>query len=570
MESTMKISPRSCLTTLFLTVMLSATTPLQAGTSQATETDRLLQGEQIYRHGILPSGKPLLGVVTKDTDFAGSAFSCISCHMRSGLGSVEGGVVTTSTTGRSLYQPRSFSPPPMSGMGGAKSGNPPAPPPPRPAYTDATLAKVLLNGVDPAGRVLSDAMPRYYLSEQDTATLIAYLKSLSAEISPGISNKTLHLATVITEEVPTERVTAMIGPLQSYITEWNRLANLFETRKNSSTARLYARNNKNAQYKRIALARWVLKGKPSTWRSQLEEYYRSQPVFALVGGITTGDWSVMHAFSETNRIPSLFPHTDLPVLNDSDWYTLYLSKGLYQEGAAAAKFVSARLPEEDAREIVQVVRDSPRGRALAQGFDAARQESGQRQGVTVLLKGDEAVAENRDVQQLVAKRPAVIVVWDGAEALNGLGALLKSGSRPELLLLSASYLGKEVRAVPDEFRDIAHITFPYRLPADEEAHDRLNHSPGMDKLQTAELRQTAKKSIALVSVLNQALFAMKDDVFRDYFLDNIAMIKDLDVPLYERISFGPGQRYASKGCYIVTLTRGASPQLVKKSDWVSH
>jgi hypothetical protein len=42
------------------------------------------------------------------------------------------------------------------------------------------------------------------------------------------------------------------------------------------------------------------------------------------------------------------------------------------------------------------------------------------------------------------------------------------------------------------------------------------------------------------------------------------------VPLYERISFGPGQRYASKGCYIVQLSDGDRPELVRKTDWVVH
>ena len=570
MQSAVKLSPRSCLAALLFTMMCITAVPLQAETAQTTGADRLRLGEQMYRHGILPSGKPLQGVIKNDLDFSGSSFSCISCHMRSGLGSVEGGVVTTSTTGRSLYQPRYFSLPQMSGMGGTKDSNPPAQPPPRPAYTDATLARVLLNGVDPAGRVLSDAMPRYYLNDQDTAILIAYLKSLSADISPGISNKTLHLATVITEEVPAQQVEAMIGPLQGYITEWNRLANLFETRKNSGTTRLYARNNKNALYKRIALTRWLLKGNPATWRSQLEEYYRAQPVFALVGGITTGDWRVVHDFSEANRVPCLFPHTDLPVINDADWYTLYLSKGLYQEGVAAANYVSARITTGNASEVVQVVRDSPQGRALAQGFEAARHESGSRQSVTIFLKDNETVAENSAVRQLVAKRPAAIVIWDGAAALNGLSAMFGKSYRPELLMLSASYLVKGLQTVPDNLRDITHITYPYRLPVDEATYDRSNRSQEMSKLLTPELRQTAKKSIALVSVLNQALFTMKDDVFRDYFLDSIAMIKDLDVPLYERISFGPGQRYASKGCYIVSLSNDNPPVLIRKSDWVTH
>jgi len=39
---------------------------------------------------------------------------------------------------------------------------------------------------------------------------------------------------------------------------------------------------------------------------------------------------------------------------------------------------------------------------------------------------------------------------------------------------------------------------------------------------------------------------------------------------FERISFGPGQRYASKGCFIVQVSKGAKPELVRKSDWVIH
>jgi len=39
-------------------------------------------------------------------------------------------------------------------------------------------------------------------------------------------------------------------------------------------------------------------------------------------------------------------------------------------------------------------------------------------------------------------------------------------------------------------------------------------------------------------------------------------------PLYERVSFGPGQRHVSKGCYIVQLGKGEKPLLVRRSEWV--
>jgi hypothetical protein len=44
--------------------------------------------------------------------------------------------------------------------------------------------------------------------------------------------------------------------------------------------------------------------------------------------------------------------------------------------------------------------------------------------------------------------------------------------------------------------------------------------------------------------------------------------QDYAVPNYPRLTFGPDQRYASKGGYIVQVTPGDSPQLVKRSTWV--
>jgi hypothetical protein len=49
-----------------------------------------------------------------------------------------------------------------------------------------------------------------------------------------------------------------------------------------------------------------------------------------------------------------------------------------------------------------------------------------------------------------------------------------------------------------------------------------------------------------------------------------AKAEDETYPLYERLSFGPGQRYASKGCFIVQLTKGPKPELIRKSDWVAY
>ena len=70
-------------------------------------------------------------------------------------------------------------------------------------------------------------------------------------------------------------------------------------------------------------------------------------------------------------------------------------------------------------------------------------------------------------------------------------------------------------------------------------------------------------------IFTKAIFMLKGYFSRDRFLEVIDMMRDdLMVPLYTRLSFGPGQRYILKDCYIVQLTDGPPPKLIGVNDWV--
>jgi hypothetical protein len=295
----------------------------------------------------------------------------------------------------------------------------------------------------------------------------------------------------------------------------------------------------------------------------LEEYYRKEPVFALIGGITTGEWKPIHQFSEDHRIPCLFPNTDFPVISSTDWYTLYLSKGYYQEGEAAARYLNNSGDILKGRPIVQIVRDSREGKALSAGFQETWRDLGHGAPVTLTLKPGEELTGN-GVQQVLAKnKPAAVVLWDGTAAPAELETLAMGRNRPEMVFVSSSYLGKGLLSMKEQVRDFTYITYPFRL------QDKVDPWHPTFML-SAHATKQANQVYAIQEILTTALTDMKGSYYRDNFLDVIGMMDDLEVPLYDRLSFGPGQRYASKGCYIVQLSKGNKPALIGKSGWVIH
>ena len=93
-----------CLTLLFCAVSAPADEKPGADTA-LSQRETLQLGERMYREGILPSGEPMQAFVKGDLPVSGTAFTCVSCHQRSGLGSVEGGVSTPATNGPELLKP---------------------------------------------------------------------------------------------------------------------------------------------------------------------------------------------------------------------------------------------------------------------------------------------------------------------------------------------------------------------------------------------------------------------------------------------------------------------------------
>ncbi len=541
--------------------------------------EALRLGERMYRQGVLPDGEPIQAMVAADVPVDGRMFTCVNCHQRSGLGSVEGPVITWPTNGKELFVPRRRT---GAWNAAAETQGPGATerwslPPQyqaadaRPAYTDETLARLLREGVDPAGRTLNRAMPRYRIGGRDMAVLTHYLKNLSGEADPGADENSIRFATVVTEGVPEADQQAMLAVLQAHIDAHNT-----QTRPHLRRARAgpFYKTEKYGAYRKFELDVWRLSGPRDSWRAQLDAYYQAKPVFALLGGIATGSWAPIHAFCEDGEIPCIFPITDQPVVSDSDWYTLYFSRGFYQGGEAAAGYLRTALDAGRDARIVQVYRAGSDGAVLAQGFRDSRKKFGQAAATQRVLGADEPVTDELWREIFAAERPAAVLLWlEAADLAAATGWMAAQESlQPMPLFVSWRLLAGDTSSIPDRLRDSVYLTYPRDLPAD----NARKLSVVQRWLKTRKIPVTnldiQAQMYFLGWMLPGAISHMRSEFFRDYFLEGFDMMRDQDyaIAVFPRLTFGPGQRYAAKGCYIVQLGTGPEAELIRKSEWVIH
>jgi hypothetical protein len=549
----------SCL--LFPGILLARMSRTEAKESASKEA--LLAGEKMYRTGILPSGAPMKAASPGGASIPGSTFACASCHTRSGLGSMEEGFKTAPINGARLYQPRYpnfpiLTPAERAQMLPARFQVPPL----RPAYTDTTLAVAIRKGIDPRGRSLGTVMPRYELGNSDLKILIAYLKQLSAQLSPGITDSTMALATVVAGDVSKEDRDAMLGPLQLSIRSHNNLG-----RNTGNMGVMLSMKEMRTTFREWTLAQWTLTGSPETWPAQLEEYYAKGPVFALVGGISNLPWAPVHQFCETHQIPCLLPITDLPHISSTGFYTLYFSKGYYQEGEAAARYLARSWDATRPSRIVQVLSPGPEAEALASGFQDAWRETGRGPGETLTVREG-----GLDTDALTRKsgRPlagSIWLLWTGPESYASLQSLAERPEKPAMVFMSSTRLQGSLWNLPAKARAFTLVTYPFRKPGPTRVVPKMGGKPKIIDMEFRKNdRRITSKTNSLISIMTDRLVALERNFYRDYLVDLFGAMEPQYFTDYEALVFNPGQNYGSENCSIMQLSQGDSPTLLRRSD----
>ncbi len=421
------------------------------------------RGREIYRSGRTGSGKPLLAVVSSDVLLPESQRACANCHARSGLGYSEGNTISLPLTGPKLFQAVEIAPKWTTQKRTEGAGT-------RPAYSDKTLAMAIRTGTDSAGRQLDQMMPRYQISDQDMADLTAYLKTLGASPALGLTKKEIHFATVVSEDVDLQQRDAMLDVIKAYVKAKNGL-----TRREDKRSR-YAPAHKEwdyTAYRKWNHHLWTLRGPRDSWGEQLKAYYQQQPVFAMVSGMVSGSWLPVHQFCEDKQLPSLFPITDLPVINEADFYTVYFNKGKTLEASVLAKYFNEKGFFNTSSATVQVYRDTEQGRTTAQAFRTASKHFVEAKLSDLKIEGSEPLVAEFWKQFASDHGNKSWVLWLTEKDLAGLNMSVNSEQLPTAIVLSASFAPDYNRQMVEQLQDKILITYPYALPNMLSAREKI-------------------------------------------------------------------------------------------------
>ena len=518
-------------------------------------------GERIYQEGLLPNGQAIQAVTGSGTPLDGTQISCGGCHRRSGFGSSEGEVLIPPITGKLLFQP-SFLPRREITRSDISSAGI------RPAYTDKSLRLAIREGIDANGRPLDDLMPRFDLRDEELDLLIAYLKSLSTDISPGVTADTIHLATVVTPGVDADKREAMLITLQKYFDDLNA-GTRRETRRAEHAP--WHKSWHYEAYRKFKLHTWELVGPANTWRMQLERHYRQQPVFALVNGIGAGRWRPIHQFCEDSEVPCLFPTTDVPVITEKDFYSLYFSKGIALDAAALAKYLYTRQNPVQSERIVQVFRAEGRGSVAADIFRTTLASYGITDVHDHKVPLEDQITADFWTELLQPENATRLVLWLDASDLKEVGALAVVQGKPGEIYLSSRMLDRDTHTIPLDLRDTVYLIEPFNLP---ESRDRkllrLKAWARAKNLPLIDERVMGNAYFAAMMTAN-AIKSLRANLKREYLIERIEHMVDNAVfhSVYPRLSLGPDQRFAAKGCHITgPLNTEADSQLTLVNDWI--
>lgn len=476
------------------------------------------RGKEIYLRGNSPSGREIMARIG-ELDLPASSFPCSGCHGMRGEGKEEAGVTAGNITWSNLIKPYGHTHP-----SGRKHG----------PFSESSFIRAVVNGIDSNSNDLLVAMPRYKLSPEDMADLIAYIKRIDTDLDPGLTETNVTIGLVVPSSGALAEVgAAMKDVLLAYFDSINSRGGIFSRKIELKVADAGA-------------------GGAAT-PTAAQNFAHKEQIFAFVGGLSAGSDPQLAALARTEEIPFVGPSTLLPHLeNPANKYVFYLLPGVSEQAMSLVNFAAAQ-PELKRAAAAIVHSDATLGEAAA----TAAADQAKKAGLTVTKK-IAFKSDNFDARAVVKELKtgnveSLFFFGEGKDQLSLLNEAAAAGWSPNLFLLGALG-GRDLSAIsqPESSKKI-FLAFPTVLSdVGNEGKAEFRALQEKYKFQT---RHTAAQLSAFAAgkVFVEGLTRAGRDLSREKFIAALDTLYDYETGVTPRLTFGPNRRVGAAGAHIVAF-----------------
>ncbi|PWB33996.1 branched-chain amino acid ABC transporter substrate-binding protein [Pseudomonas sp. SDI] len=473
-----------------------------AQSAQALELNaQELAGKRLYREGLSATGGEVTAWVgAADMQVPASVTPCAGCHGADGQGRPEGGVRPPALSWQRLAL----------GQGERQVNGRRYP-----AYTEASLARAIEQGRDPAGQRLDPAMPRFSMALSDRCNLIAYLKRLEADRDPGLQAQTLRLGTLLPQAGElAEAAQVVAAVLDGSIQQINEQGGIH-----------------GRQVQLVTLD-------PGPDRASAEQALQrllgEEQVFALVMPMAPALDETLAARLEQAQVPLV------GALGQAAYSRQIFEPlpGVREQLQSVAAYAETRLSVQQGP--AQIVYSEAEQAATATALQADLRRRGW--GEVPVLRFD-------------GQAPDTLALFylGSAQAFEQVVEALQAAGRAPYLFAASSQVAGAVARLPEQWSRRVFLAYPF-IPSDWSARGRealtaLRAREGLDGRQ-ALLQVGAWCSMLL---LEEGLKRAGRDASRDKLVAALEGLHDVDTGLTPPLGFGPGRRRGLDGAHVVIL-----------------
>ncbi|HEY0098499.1 MAG TPA: ABC transporter substrate-binding protein [Pyrinomonadaceae bacterium] len=492
------------------------------------------RGKTIYLKGEDAGGEITALLGGSDMEVPATTFACASCHGLKGEGTSEGGLQTPALVWSALAAPAT------SALTRQE----------RAAYTEATLVRALRVGLDSSRGRLHPGMPRYRMSDEQAANLVAYLKKLGHEVEPGVSETTIKVGAAL----PLSGALAQVG----------------QDLKATLSASFAEANERGDTYGRrfelvVEDSRGDIEGTREAHRKLIEQ----ANVFALAGSYEPRGSVAADEFLRQSEVPlvgpvTLSPHLTLP----PNRFVFYLLPTFDQQARSLVDFIAAQPFYGGAAVESATMKDGQTAPAARKARVAVIYVNGQLEtGALAALRAQarlrslEIVSEQsyesgrfaptRTVEMLARTRPEYVFFFGGAQEIVACARELERAQVNASLVSSVMMLGGGAFELPPSVAARTFLAYPSALPNQEDFAEFLS----VMQRRGVALRSPAFQSIAYAAAktLIEATKLSTRKLSRHTLVNSLEGLRAYRTGVVPPLSFGPNRRVGVEGSYVVGI-----------------